>query len=51
MNEELKALAIMAGAPDEVMDELWFSMFCKQFAHLLIVEMENSDDVAQKTNR
>ena len=46
MNDELRALAIMAGAPDEVMDELWFSMFCKQFTHLLIVEMENSDDVA-----
>jgi hypothetical protein len=46
MNDELRALAIMAGAPDEVMDELWFNMFCKQFAHLLIVEMESNDDMA-----
>jgi hypothetical protein len=44
MNEELKALAMMAGAPDEVMDELWFNIFCKQFAHLIILEMETSNE-------
>jgi hypothetical protein len=41
MNDELKALIIQAGAPEEVLDELWFSIFCQQFAHLLISEMEN----------
>ena len=39
MNDELKALAIAAGAPEDVMDELWFSIFCKQFAHLLLEEI------------
>jgi hypothetical protein len=40
MNDELKALAIQAGAPEEVLDEFWFNIFCQQFAHLLIAEME-----------
>jgi hypothetical protein len=40
MNDELKNLAIMAGAPEEVIDTLWFNIFCQQFAHLLIKEME-----------
>jgi hypothetical protein len=40
MNEALKALAIEAGAPEEVLNTLWFSIFCQKFAHLLIKEME-----------
>jgi hypothetical protein len=40
MNAELKELVIEAGAPEEVRDELWFNIFCQQFAHLLISEME-----------
>jgi len=40
MNEALKAIAIEAGAPEEVIDTLWFNIFCQQFAHLLIKEME-----------
>ena len=44
MNDELKALVIAAGAPEDVMDELWFSIFCKQFAHLIIEEVENTLD-------
>ena len=42
MNEQLRELAIEAGAPEEVMDELWFHVFCQQFADLLIHEMEKS---------
>jgi hypothetical protein len=40
MNAELKELVIEAGAPKEILDELWFNIFCQQFAHLLISEME-----------
>jgi len=40
MNEELKALVLQAGAPVEVMDQMWFNIFCQQFADLLITIME-----------
>lgn len=42
MNEELKNLAIAAGAPDEVIDTLWFNIFCQRFAYLLLDEMERN---------
>jgi hypothetical protein len=32
MNEELKKIAAAAGAPDEVIDQLWFNIFCQKFA-------------------
>jgi hypothetical protein len=35
MNNELKKLAVQAGAPAEVLDELWFSIFCMQFADVI----------------
>ena len=40
MNTELERLVRSAGAPEEVMTELWFVVFCQQFAHLLIAELE-----------
>ena len=40
MNTELECLVRAAGAPEEVMTELWFVVFCQQFAHLLIAELE-----------
>jgi hypothetical protein len=40
MNTELERLVRAAGAPEEVMDQLWFSIFCQQFADLLIAEIE-----------
>lgn len=40
MNEELKTLVIKAGAPVEVLDTLWFNIFCQRFAHLLVEELE-----------
>ena len=40
MNEELKQLVLKAGAPEEVIDTLWFNIFCQQFAHLIIEQME-----------
>ena len=43
MNAELERLVRAAGAPEEVMTELWFVVFCQQFAHLLISEIEGTD--------
>jgi len=40
MNDELKALVLKAGAPKEVMNELWFNLFCQQFANVLLTEAE-----------
>ena len=40
MNTELECLVRAAGAPEEVMTELWFVVFCQQFAHLLIAQLE-----------
>ena len=44
MNEELKQLVLKAGAPKEVLDELWFNIFCQNFAHLLISTMEEENE-------
>jgi hypothetical protein len=46
MNEFLKEIVVKAGAPDEVIDELWFHIFCQKFAHFIIEEMENIDESA-----
>lgn len=40
MNEELKQLVLKAGAPEEVLNELWFNIFCQQFADILLTEVE-----------
>ena len=40
MNEELKAIAVEAGAPEEVLNTFWFNVFCQKFAHLLVEELE-----------
>ena len=40
MNTELERLVRAAGAPEEVIHQLWFVVFCQQFAHLLITEIE-----------
>ena len=36
MNQELRHIAQAAGAPAEVLDELWFNVFCLKFAHMLL---------------
>lgn len=41
MNEELRAIAEEAGAPVEVIDTLWFNVFCQNFAYLLLEVIEN----------
>ena len=43
MNEFLKQLVEESGAPTEVMNKLWFNIFCQKFADRLIAEMENED--------
>ena len=40
MNIELDRIVRAAGAPEEAMAELWFVVFCQQFADLLIQELE-----------
>jgi hypothetical protein len=40
MNTELERIVRAAGAPKEAMDQLWFVVFCQQFADLLIQELE-----------
>jgi len=47
MNTELERIVRAAGAPDEAMDQLWFVVFCQQFADLLIQELE-ADSVDTK---
>jgi hypothetical protein len=31
---------LKAGAPEEVLNELWFNIFCQQFADVLLTEVE-----------
>lgn len=40
MNDALREIAVEAGAPEEVIDTLWFNIFCQKFAHLILVEAE-----------
>jgi hypothetical protein len=40
MNEELQNIVRMAGAPEEVMDQLWFHVFCQNFTNLLLTMAE-----------
>jgi hypothetical protein len=40
VNNALKAIAVEAGAPEEVLNTLWFNIFCQKFAHLIIEELE-----------
>jgi hypothetical protein len=47
MNTELERIVRAGGAPEEVMTELWFVVFCQQFADLLIQEL-TADSVDTK---
>ena len=40
MNKELKKLAVQAGAPVEVLEELWFNLFCMKFADAILNNAE-----------
>ena len=40
MNEALREIAERAGAPKEVLNTMWFNLFCKHFAHELLLELE-----------
>ena len=40
MNEVLKEIVIKAGAPKEVVDEMWFNIFCQKFADELMIVLE-----------
>ena len=40
MNQELQAIAREAGAPEDMMNALWFNVFCMKFAHLILLAAE-----------
>ena len=40
MNKELKQIVLEAGAPAELLDELWFNLFCQKFAHIILTMAE-----------
>ena len=40
MNDELKALVMKAGAPPPLLNEIWFNIFCQQFANVLLSQAE-----------
>jgi len=40
MNEALREIAVEAGAPEDVLDTLWFNIFCQNFAHLILLAAE-----------
>ena len=40
MNDELRKIAEAAGAPEDVLDTLWFNIFCQKFAHLILLAAE-----------
>lgn len=44
MNEELKKIAVAAGAPEEMVDQLWFNIFCKRYANLILEAIEQYDE-------
>lgn len=44
MNEELKKIAVAAGAPEEMLDELWFNIFCQHYANLILEAIEEYDE-------
>ena len=40
MSDELAEIMREAGAPEEVMEQLWFHVFCIRFADLLLTMAE-----------
>jgi hypothetical protein len=40
MNDELRKLVEQRCAPEDVMNEMWFIIFCQQFAHLILTLAE-----------
>ena len=40
MNNELKQLAVDAGAPEDMLNKLWFNVFCQKFAYLVAEELQ-----------
>ena len=39
MNDALKVLAVEAGAPNDLLNALWFNVFCQKFAYLVAEEL------------
>jgi hypothetical protein len=43
MNDELKAIAVEAGAPEDMLNKLWFNVFCQKFAYLVAEELQSEN--------
>ena len=40
MNEALRELVVRAGAPEAMLNEIWFHIFCQKLVDEVITEME-----------
>ena len=40
MNDALRELAVRAGAPEAMLNEIWFHIFCQKLVAEVITEME-----------
>ena len=40
MNKALREIAVEAGAPEDMLNSLWFNIFCQNFAHLILLAAE-----------
>jgi len=40
MNEALREMAVRAGAPEAMLNEIWFHIFCQKLVDEVITEME-----------
>jgi len=43
MNDELREMAVRAGAPDAMLNEIWFHIFCQKLVDEVIAEMEQEN--------
>lgn len=40
MNEELRQIAEAAGAPEDMLNSIWFNLFCVRFADMILTLAE-----------
>lgn len=40
MNEELRQIAEDAGAPEDMLNSIWFNLFCVRFADMILTLAE-----------
>jgi hypothetical protein len=50
MNEQLLALILKAQPPKQVLDKMWFHVFCQKFANVLLEEVEKELETNENCN-